>query len=75
VAVWLVSVPAVASVLMAIVLAYRDIRIRRDRHQLIRDALERGDNTALMIVAVTTADQNESNHDIKVIKPSYLPRL
>ena len=52
----LVSVPAVAGVLTAIVLAYRDIRIRRDRNQLIRDALQRGNSTDLLIVAVATSD-------------------
>jgi hypothetical protein len=57
VATWaLVSVPAVAGVLTAIVLAYRDIRIRRDRNQLIRDALQRGNSTDLLIVAVATSD-------------------
>jgi hypothetical protein len=71
------GVTALASVLTTLIRAYREIRIRRERNQLIRDALERGDSTNLLIVALTTSEQaSEENHNSKVIKSlSYLPPL
>jgi hypothetical protein len=38
-------------------LSYRDIRVRRERNQLIRDALERGDSPDLLIVVLAAFEQ------------------
>lgn len=69
--------PAFAGVLTTMVLSYRDIHIRRDRYKLIREVLDRGDTTNLLIVALATSKQKNEpdNRDSQVVKSlSYLPR-
>lgn len=59
---------AFVGVFTTMVRSYTDIHIRRDRYKLIREVLERGDTTNLLIVALATSEQGrklQENHDSK----------